>query len=219
MQITHKLHTLIFTAITCVSMTGTAQAADESLGVYSGTVAIAGETLGENEQIRFSGEVKMRIPLTSRNDTTAMAEVGDVETPSAMVLVTQWSITAKNASPDSDGQITSWSCEIAAPTEVPMNAQGTLNIDYSAKKYSMFIALAALKSVPLKCVNSRSGAYKEEGTPGFFFGTNEPDLIPWIELPFENASNLKATYQLVPVNAMKGQYGPMDMTWDLQLEP
>ncbi|HSC74871.1 MAG TPA: hypothetical protein VLB90_01385 [Pseudomonadales bacterium] len=219
MKHVHKIQALAFAVITLSGMAGVAQAADESLGVYTGTVNISGEELGENSQTRFSGEVKIRIPLTSRNDTTAMADVGDVETPSATVLVKQWSTTSKGSSPDSDGQITTWSCEIAAPTEVPMNAQGTLNIDYSAKKYSMFIALVALKSVPLKCVNSRSGAYKDEIATGFFFGTNEPDLVPWIELPFADASSLKATYQLVPVNAMKGQYGPVDMAWDLKLQP
>lgn len=218
MQTSHKFHALAFVVITCASIAGTAQAEDTKLGVYSGTVAISGAELGKDVQTHFSADVKISIPLTSASSSSAMAEVSDVDKPSATALIKQWSVNAKNGSADSDGKITSWTCEIAAPTEIPMNASGTLNIDYTAHKHSLFIALVSLKSIPLKCVNSRSGPYKDEVAVGLFFGTSEPDVLPWVELPFENASNLKATYQLVPVSAMKGQYGPVDMAWDLRLE-
>ena len=49
------------------------------------------------------------------------------------------------------------------------------------------------------------------------FGTNEPDVLPYKELPFSDPMRLTARFKLVPVSAMKGQYGPLDQEWDFKL--
>jgi hypothetical protein len=61
----------------------------------------------------------------------------------------------------------------------------------------MFVALASTKPIPLKYVNSRSGAYKKTESVSLFFGSSE--------------------HKLVPAGSMKGSYGPVDMDWDLRL--
>ncbi|HSC74870.1 MAG TPA: hypothetical protein VLB90_01380 [Pseudomonadales bacterium] len=206
-------------AMVLVCLMSDAQADEQKLGVYNGTVSIMGAKLGEYIQTRFSAEVKTRLPITNRKKTSAMAELDDVKTPSSTALIKQWSVTGKNSMPDSDGKISTWTCEIAEPTEVPMNGTGTLDLNYATSKYKMFIALVALKPIPLRCVNSRSGPYQDETFANLFFGTGEPVFFHSIELPFQNASDIKATYQLVPIHELKGQYSPVDMTWNLQLQP
>ena len=211
-----KLAALVLAAVACTGIAGKARAQASKLGVYTGTVVISGTELGK-EKVTFSASVKISLPLTSADKGSAMAELSDVDKPSASATVTQWDLAGKNASADSDGKVTSWTCELAAPTEVPMNGSGTLNLDYRAKTHSMFIALVALKPIPLKCVNSRSGPYKKDQIVSLFFGTNEPDAQPWKELPFKDAAILTATHKLVPVSNMKGRNGPLDQTWDLRL--
>ena len=212
----NKLATLALAAATCAGNTGPTWAQGNKLGVYTGTVAVSGTELGL-ENVTFSANVKVSLPLTSGDKDSAMAEVNDVDKPSASATITQWDLAGKNGSPDSDGKVTSWACKLASPTEVPMNASGVLNLDYRAKTHSMFVALVGLKPVPLNCVNSRSGPYKKAQSVGLFFGTNEPDVQPWKALPFKDAAQLTATYKLVPVSSMKGQNGPLDQTWDLRL--
>jgi hypothetical protein len=198
------------------AISGAAQAQSSKLGVYTGTVLVSGTELGQ-DHVTFSASVKISLPLTSGNKGSAMAEVSDIDKPSAFATISQWDLVGKNASADSDGRITSWTCSLVVPTEVPMNAGGTLNLDYRAKTHSMFIALVALKPIPLKCVNSRSGPYKKDQIVSLFFGTSEPDVLPWKELPFSDPANLRASYRLVPVSGMKGRNGPLEQKWDLRL--
>jgi hypothetical protein len=147
---------------------------------------------------------------------SAHGEVGDVDKPSATALVTELSYAARNASPDSDGKVSTWTCKLAAPTEVPLIGSGVLDVDHRARKYSVYVAYASSKPVPLDCVSSRSGPYRKTEMVSFVFGTNEPD-VAWIALPFADASRLAATHTLVPVSAMKGRQGPLQQSWDLKL--
>lgn len=194
-----------------------AQAQGGKLGVYVGTVAISGTETAMNGKVVFRANVKIAMPLTSGNARSAMAEISDIDKPSATATITQWDLEARNSSRDSDGKITSWTCSLAAPTEVPMNASGVLNVDYGARTHSMFVALVSMKPIPLKCMNSRSGAYRKSEQVSLFFGTNEPDILPYKELPFADPSRLAAKHKLVPVSQMKGRYLPVDMEWDLKL--
>lgn len=120
-------------------LTGAAQADSSKLGVYSGTVIVSGTEIGQ-ENVTYRASVKISMPLTDRSDSSAVAELGDIDKPSTMATVRQWDLAGKSASPDSDGKITTWTCSIATLTEIPMNAQGTLNVNYSAKTHSMYIA-------------------------------------------------------------------------------
>ena len=207
-------HALALALATWAGLSGAAQAS--KLGVYSGTVVISGTEL-EQDKVTFDASVKISLPLTSANQNSAMAELDDVDKPSALATITRWDLVGRNSSADSDGKFTSWHCSLAAPAEIPMNGSGTLNLDYRAKTHSMFIALVARKTIPLKCVNSRSGPYKKDALVSLFFGTSEPDVLPWKELPFKDAAILNASYKLVPVSQMKGRNGPQEQTWDLRL--
>jgi hypothetical protein len=178
---------------------------------------VSGTETEKHGTVNYRATITVSLPLTDGNDRAARAEVDDVDKPSAMATITQWEVAKRNASPDSDGKITSWKCSLAKPTEVPMNGSGVLNVDYRKKTHSMFVSLASRKQIPLNCVNSRSGPYKQQVGVGLFFGTNEPDVQPWKELPFADASRLAAKHVLVPVSQMKGRYAPQEQEWDFRL--
>ena len=211
------LHVLALTAVNLASVgiTEDAHAQSGKLGVYTGTVAVSG-TLTENRgKETYHADVKISLPVTERNERSAMAEVNDVEKPSAMTMITQWEVVGKETLPDErDGKLDSWHCSIAAPTEVPMNASGVLNLDYGAKTHSMSIALVALKTIPLKCMHSRTGPYKKDQLVSLVIGTTVMG-DPFKELPFADPARLTATYMLVPPT--ESGFGPVDMVWDLRL--
>ena len=207
---------LCLLAFAAIAFAGAAHAQGK-LGTYSGTVVLNGTEIGKTSKTVFAATVKIDMPLTSGDAKSAMAEISDVDKPSATATITQWDLEARNASPDSDGKITSWTCKLAEPTTVPMNASGVLNVDFAARKHSMFVALVSLKQLQFNCVNSRSGPYKEKRGVSLAFGTNEPDVLPYKELPFSDPMRLTARFKLVPVSAMKGQYGPLDQEWDFKL--
>jgi hypothetical protein len=208
---------VIAAAVACAGIQSAAHAQSGKLGAYTGVVSVAGAAIEKHSKVDFRATIKVSLPVTSRNEGSTRAEADDVDKPSATATITQWELEARNASPDSDGKITSWKCSLVAPTEVPMNASGALDVDHRTKKHSMFVALVAAKPIPLKCVNSRSGAYKQSESVSLFFGTSEPDLMPANALPFADPARLTAKYKLVPAGSMKGQYGPVDMEWDLRL--
>lgn len=210
---------IAFVAAAAMACAGAAHAQGGKLGAYTGTVSVSGSEIEKHSKVDFRATIKVSLPVASRNETSTRAEVDDVDKPSATATITQWELEARNASPDSDGKITSWKCSLVAPTDVPMNASGALDVDHRTKKHSMFVALVSTKPIPLKCVNSRSGAYKEAGPVSLFFGTSEPDLMPANALPYADPARLVAKYKLVPAGAMKERYGPVDMEWDLRLGP
>jgi hypothetical protein len=201
--------------IACVASPAYPQAG--KLGAYTGTVSVSGAEIGTTSRTDFAATIKVSLPIEKRDGDSIRAEAEDIDKPSAMATITRWDLDARNSGPGADGKIVSWKCSLAAPTEVPMNAQGSLDVDLKAKKHAMFVALVALKPIPLNCVNSRSGAYKEKGMAGLFFGTSEPELIPANALPFADPARLTAKFKLMPAASMKGRYSPVDMEWDLKL--
>lgn len=219
MQVIDKRFAFAVTALAFAGMAGAAQADDQNMGTYSGTVNIAGTVSTTNEQVRYNADVTISLPITNRKKTTAMAEIEDEETPSATAVITQWSVVGKNTAPDADGKATTWTCELATPTTVEMNGAGTLNLDYTAKNYTLFVALESLQTIPLKCRNSRTGDYQEEKHVSLFFGTSEPNVPRRAKLPLDNPSNIKAAYQVVPIKQAAGVFSSVDMKWDLQLKP
>ncbi len=199
----------------CVGITDEAQAKSGKLGVYTGTVAVSGTITENRGKETYHAEVKLSLPLTDGDDRSAMAEISDVDKPSATALITQWEVAGKETVPDErDGKLDSWHCSIAAPTEVPMNASGVLNLDYRAKTHSMSIVLLSTKTVPLNCTHSRTGPYKKDQGVSLVIGTTVMGE-PFKELPFADPARLAATYKLVPP-ADTG-FGPIDMVWDLRL--
>jgi hypothetical protein len=183
-------------------------------GTYAATVKVSGtETQGKTKKIAYEAEIRLDLPFKSASSFSIISEVDTAPQPSAKVLITKWSLEERNASPDSDGKITSWKCELAAPTTVKAQASGNFGLNYREKKYSMFVAVTSVDMIPVNCVNSRSGPYKDETVPGFFFGTNEPDNRN--ELPYTDPAQIRATYTLVPNASMKDQYLPQAQTWTL----
>lgn len=208
---------LALTVVTmgCFGITDEAQANSGKLGVYAGTVAVSGTRMENRGKETYHADVKISLPLTDGNDSSAMAEISDVDKPSATALITQWDVAGKETVPDErDGKLDSWHCSIAAPTEVPMNASGVLNLDYRAKTHSMSITLVSTKSVPLKCAHSRTGPYKRDLVVSLVIGTTVMGE-PFKELPFADPARLMATYKLVPTTDTG--FGPIDMLWDLRL--
>jgi|KBSSwiStaDraftv2_1062776.scaffolds.fasta_scaffold435630_2 hypothetical protein len=205
----HAVVRIVVMAAACAATAGLAQ--DGKLGAYKGVVSIAGSEIEKHGKIDYKATIKVNLPVTDRSGDLTRAEAGDVEKPSAMATVTSFELEARNASPDSDGKITSWKCSLAAPTDVPMNAQGALDVDHRKKKYSMFVALVGMKAVAMKCVNSRSGAYKDSKQVGFFFGTNPPEAMGSVELPYADPARLVAKHRMTPPGHV------VDMEWELQL--
>jgi hypothetical protein len=202
-------------AMGCIGMPNVAQAKSGKLGVYTGTVAVSGTLMENRGKETYHADVKISLPLTDGNDSSAMAEVSDVDKPSATALITQWEVVGKETVPDQrDGKLDSWHCSIAAPTEVPMNASGVLNLDYRAKTHSMSIALVSTKTIPLKCTHTRTGPYKKDMAVSLVIGSTVMGE-PFKELPFADLARLTATYKLVP--PAETGFGPIDMVWDLRL--
>jgi hypothetical protein len=187
-----------------------------TLGAYEGTVTVSGTETGKYTQATYRATLKVRLPLATASSKSAHAEVDDVDKPSASAVITQWDTSGRNSSPDSDGKISTWTCKLSAPTEVPLNGSGMLDVDYRAKTHAAFVTYVGTKPIPLNCVSSRSGAYKQTQAVALFFGTNEPD-VPENGLPFADPAHLTATYTLVPASQMKGRNGPQAQTWDLHL--
>ena len=208
--------------ILAVGLCGGAQPAwgqGRTFGTYAATVRIAGtEVDGETRRVVYRAEVKMNIPVNDGNPSRAIISIDDVGEPSAKVTITQWDLEERNTSPNADGQITSWKCQLAAPVTVPMLATGVLNLDYRKRIYSMFVSLSGVEEAPLRCVNSRSGPYTKGESLLFFFGTTELDTIPHDALPLSDPARISAKFRLVPKGAMKGQFLPQDQEWELVLK-
>lgn len=206
---------LAVVTLACVGITNNVQAQSGKLGVYTGTVAVSGTITENRGKETYHADVKISLPLTEGNDRSAMADMSDVDKPSATALITQWDVAGKETVPDQrDGKLDSWHCSIAGPTEVPMNASGVLNVDYRAKTHSMSIALVSTKTIPLKCAHSRTGPYKKDMAVSLVIGTTVMGE-PFKELPFADPARLAATYKLVP--PAETNFGPIDMVWDLRL--
>ena len=149
-------------AVACAGIAGAAHAQAGKLGAYSGTVSVSGSEIEKHSKTDFRATIKVSLPVASRNAGSTRAEADDVDKPSATATITQWELEARNASPDSDGKITSWKCSLVAPTDVPMNASGALDVDHRTKKHSMFVALVSTKPIPLTMRQLALGRLQED---------------------------------------------------------
>lgn len=188
-------------------------------GVYKAKVKVSGvqaESENATRRVTYAAEIEIGIPVTRRRSSSALFEVNDVAEPSAAVTVTQWSLEERNATPDSDGKITSWRCELASPAELHMFASGSLDLNYTRGTYSMYVSLVPTEEVKLNCENSRTGPYKQLEALGFFFGTHNPSAAEHRELPFQDAAHIKGGYTLMP-EELGGQYLWQEQEWELVL--
>lgn len=201
----------------CVSSSGVVQAQSNTLGVYSGTINVSGTEKGP--EVRYRASVKVSLPVTQRDSTSITAEFLAGEAPNATVLISQWDVSFKEQSPDSDGKFSSWTCSLAAPTEIPMTPTGVLSVDLEAKKHVLSLTLLSTKDVAFNCMHSRSGAYKKKEGVALYIGTGAPGMQNENPLPFSDAARLAANYTLRRTDDPKGQYGPIIQEWDLRLTP
>lgn len=208
---------VIASFLVCAAFAPPLHAQKKNPGTYVGTATVAFSELAKDSRADYRGVVKITIPLTSASSTSAMAELSDVDKPSATAQITHLESWWKGTVPESDGKTSSWTCKLAAPVELPMNAQGTLNVNHKRKTHSLFIALVSLRDVQLDCVHSRSGPFKKKQGVSLFIGTNEPG-DEWKELPFADASRLAAKFRLMPGMQMKDRYSPVDQEWDFRLQ-
>lgn len=194
---------------------GLVQAQSGKFGAYSGTISVSGTEV--NPQVSFRASAKVTLPVTERDGSSATAEFLSGEAPNASVLISQWDVSFKEKSPDSDGKFSSWTCALAGPTEVSMKPTGTLNVDLKRKKHSLSLTLISTTDVAFNCVNSRSGAYKKKEEVTLYIGTGAPGAQSETQLPFADAARLTASYTLMPTAETKGKYGPIIQEWDLRL--
>ena len=87
----------------CAGVMDAAQAQSGKLGVDTGTVAISGTESGQ-ETVNFRASAEIKLPLTSGNDRSAIAEVDDIDKPSATALIAQWDLAGKADALESDGK-------------------------------------------------------------------------------------------------------------------
>ncbi len=194
---------------------GFVQAESNTFGTYSGTINVTGTEI--SPLANYRARVKVSLPVTQRDKASATAEFLAGEAPNATVLISQWDVSFTEKSADSDGKFSSWTCSLAAPTEILMTPTGVLNVDLRAKKYALSLTLLSTREVAFNCMHSRSGAYKKKQGVALYIGTGAPGVQTM--LPFSDAARLTANYTLMPTAETKGQYGPIIQEWDLQLSP
>lgn len=181
-------------------------------GAYAGTAKITYSEGTPPNHVLYRGEVKITIPLTS----ATMGELDDVDKPSATARITHIETSQRDTAPDSGGKINTVTCKLAAPVEVPLMTQGTLNLTPRKKTYWMYIALVATKPVKVDCVHSRSGAHKRDHLVGMAMGTHEVGL-DYQGLPYADPARLAAKHSMVPGPGMKSKDAKVEQEWDLQL--
>lgn len=208
---------LAVAAMACAGMTGTASAQSKNLGTYTGTIAVSGTQFGP--EVTYRARVKVSMPVSDRKASSINAEFLAGEAPNATVLVSQWDESYTEKSADSGGQFNSYTCALAAPTEIPMTATGVLNVDLKAKKHALSLTLVSTRDLAFNCKHSRSGPYKRKQGIALTMGTGAPGMHYETQLPFSDAARLAAKYTLQPNAATKGKYGPIIQEWDLKLVP
>ena len=182
-------------------------------GTYAGTAKLTYSEGTPPNHLLYRAEVKIAIPLTS----ATMGELDDVDKPSASAKITHIETSQRDSSPDSGGKINTVTCKLAAPVEVPLMTQGTLNLIPGKKTYWMYIALIATKPVKLDCVHSRSGAHKRDHLVGMAMGTHEIGIAETV-LPYADPARLAAKHSMVAGPGMKSKAAKVEQEWDLQLK-
>jgi hypothetical protein len=190
------------------------QAQAGKFGSYSGTINVSGTEV--DPKVTYRASAKVSLPISERKDSSMSAEFLAGEAPNASVLISQWDMSYKEKSADSDGKFSSWTCALAEPVTIPMSATGVLDVDLKAKKHALSLTLLATKEVAFNCVHSRSGPYKKKQGIALYIGTGAPGAHYETQLPFTDPARLSATYTLMPTAATK-QHGPIVQEWDLRL--
>ncbi len=206
---------LAVAAMACAGMTGTANAQSKNLGSYTGTIDVSGTQFGP--EVTYRARIKVSLPVSERDGSSITAEFLAGEAPNATALVSQWDISHREKSADSGGQFNTYTCTLAAPTEIPMTVTGVLNVDLKAKKHALSLVVLSTKDLAFNCKHSRSGAYKKKGGIALAMGTGAPGMHYETQLPFSDPARLTAKYTLMPTADTKGQYGPIIQEWDLKL--
>lgn len=206
----------------------TAASAQEKLGSYVGTAAISGTTPAPGkparERVAYRATLKLTLPVTRRDrrpEQVVMEQFGEPPLATASALISQWDVTGKDEYRGEGGVLvsTSWTCTLAAPTEVPLSVHGVFLVNVSERTQEAFMTLMSIpdKTIPLTCNHSRTGPYKEDKSLSLFFGTSEGSLAPYKTQPAPDPSRLTAKFTYEPVAEMKGQEGPIALEWDLKL--
>lgn len=183
------------------------------LGAYTGTINVSGTEV--SPQVFFRATVKVNLPVTERDSRSVTSDFLSGEAPNANVLLSQWDVSFKEKSAESDGKFSSWTCALAAPVEIAMKPTGILNVDLAKKKHELSLTLLSTQDVAFNCVHSRSGPYKKKQGIALYIGTGAPGMQGLAPQPFADAASLSAKYTLMPTAETKGQYGPIVQEWDL----
>ncbi len=184
------------------------------LGTYTGTINVSGTEV--SPQVVFRATVKANLPVTERDSRSVTSDFLSGEAPNASVLLSQWDVSFKEKSAESDGKFSSWTCALTAPVEIAMKPTGILNVDLDKKKHELSLTLLSTQDVAFNCVHSRSGAYKKKQGVALYIGTGAPGMQGMAPQPFADAARLSAKYTLMPTAETKGQYGPIVQEWDLR---
>lgn len=209
-------HACAILLVACICGSGAVQAQSGKLGAYVGTISVAGTQLGP--PVTYRASVKVNLPITERDSTSATAQIFADEAPNATATISQWDISHKETSASADGKFVSWTCALAAPVEVVMKPTGVLNVDLAAKKYQLSLTLLSSKDdVAFNCVSSRTGPYKKKQGISLYVGTGPLSALYKSPQPFSDAARLVAKFTLAPTAELKGELGPITQEWDLRL--
>ena len=159
---------VIAAALVYACSSGFVQAESNTFGTYSGTINVTGTEI--SPLVNYRARVKVTLPVTQRDSTSATAEFLAGEAPNATVLISQWDVSFTEKSADSDGKFSSWTCSLAAPAEIPMTPTGVLNVDLKTNNYALSLTLLSTREVAFNCMHSRSGAYKKKEGVALYIG-------------------------------------------------
>jgi len=202
------------TVLVCICSSGLAHAQASDLGSYQGTIKVSGTEI--DPQVSYSASIKVSLPVTQRDGESINSEFYSGEAPDATVLISQWDVAHTEKSAGSDGKFASYSCKLSAPKEIPMTAEGVLNVDLEKNVHMLSLVLLGTVDIELDCVHSSSGAYVKKTGILLYVGTGVPGQHYEHPLPIADAGHLAASYTLVPGDANEN-LGPIVQEWDLRL--
>lgn len=201
---------LVLSLTALAVLSGDALAQKPNLGAYVGTATITTTEASGKTRRQSQATVRITVPVTSTGSST-MAEVDDVDKPSATATITELTLSREETSRGADGKFAKISCKLSKPAEIPMNASGNISIDSRAKTYTIYIAFAALKQVTVDCVHSQSGAHKRQDGAALAIATHDPSGVPK-GLPYTDPAKLVAKHKLVLGDTT------LEQSWDFQLK-
>lgn len=207
-----RLPLVCLAALTLFPVAASAQAGK---GSYVGTATIQSSEVNGKNRRELRAIVKIALPVTSTGGST-MAEVDDVDKPSATATITELTIAREESSRGTDGKFATLNCKLSRPVEMPLNAQGAISVDTSPSTYTVTIAMVGLKDVPLDCVHSQSGAHKRQESVSIAIATHDPSAEPK-GLPYSDPAKLAAKHKLT-IKGGGGETISLDQEWDFQLK-